>query len=43
VNATFAGASVVKIDKERYGYDVELSNGAEMKFNKQGACIGYDD
>ena len=43
VNATFAGTSVVKIDKERYGYDVELSNGAEMKFNKQGACIGYDD
>ena len=43
VNATFAGTSVVKIDKERHGYDVELSNGVELKFNQQGACIGYDD
>ena len=32
VNATCAGATVTKVDKERYGYDVELSNGMEMKF-----------
>ena len=43
VKATFSGASVVKIDKERHGYDVELSNGVELKFNHQGAFIGYDD
>ena len=43
VNANFAGISVVKIDKERHGYDVELSNGIEIKFNHQGAFIGYDD
>ena len=43
VNSTCAGATVTKIDKERYGYDVELSNGMEMKFNHAGAIIGYDD
>jgi hypothetical protein len=34
---------VSKIDKERYGYDIELSNDLELKFNHQGAIIGYDD
>ncbi|MBR4388039.1 MAG: PepSY-like domain-containing protein [Prevotella sp.] len=43
VKTSFGGTSVTKIDKERYGYDVELSNGMELKFNHQGVCIGYDD
>lgn len=43
VNANFAGCSVTKIDKERYGYDIELSNDIELKFNSQGALIGMDD
>lgn len=43
VKSSFGGTSVTKIDKERYGYDVELSNGMEVKFNHQGVCIGYDD
>ena len=34
---------ITKIDHERYGYDVELSNGIEMKINHQGQVIGYDD
>ena len=37
------GAAVIKIDKERYGYDVELSNGMELKFYPQGEFMGYDD
>lgn len=37
------GLSVVGIDKERSGYDVELSNGLELKFDKQGAFKRYDD
>lgn len=37
------GQNVVGIDKERHGYDVELTNGIEIKFNKQGQFIGYDD
>ena len=43
VKANFAGSAVVKIDKERYGYDIELSNGMELKFNHQGEFMGYDD
>ena len=43
VKANFAGAKIVKIDKERHGYDIELSNDLELKFNKQGQFIGIDD
>ena len=43
VKANFAGAMIVKIDKERHGYDIELSNDLELKFNKQGQFIGIDD
>lgn len=34
---------IVGIDKERSGYDVELSNGVEMKFNRAGEFVRYDD
>ena len=37
------GQKIVGIDKEHSGYDVELSNGVEMKFNKQGEFVKYDD
>lgn len=37
-----AGAKVVGIDKERSGYEVELSNGIDMKFDKNGNFIRYD-
>lgn len=37
------GARIVGIDRERNGYDVELSNGVEMKFDKAGKFRGYDD
>ena len=43
VKTHFAGAKVVKIDKERYGFDVELSNELELKFNKQGQLMNIDD
>ena len=43
VQANFAGAVITKIDKERYGYEIELSNDIDLKFNKQGALIGMDD
>lgn len=33
---------VVGIEKERGGYDVELSNGVEMKFDTQGRFLRYD-
>lgn len=34
---------IVGIDKERNGYEIELSNGIEMKFDKSGRFLGYDD
>ena len=43
VKTHFAGATIVKIDKERYGYDVELSNELDLKFNKKGQLVNIDD
>jgi hypothetical protein len=43
VSTNFAGTIITKIDKERYGYDIELSNDIDLKFNYQGALIGMDD
>lgn len=43
VKTNFAGAKVTKIDKERYGYEIELSNGLELKFNKAGQLLSMDD
>lgn len=36
------GAKVVGIERKRYGYEVELSNGIEMKFDKNGKFLRYD-
>ena len=43
VTTNFQGVIISKIDKERYGYDIELSNDIDLKFNYQGALIGMDD
>ena len=43
VQTSYPGATIVKIDKERYGFKIELSNDLEMKFNKQGALFDIDD
>lgn len=34
---------VTGIEKNNYGYDVELSNGVEMKFTEKGKFLCYDD
>lgn len=43
LQASFPGDFVTKIEKERNGYEVELSNGIDLKYNKQGALIEMDD
>lgn len=43
VNTNFSTIFITKIDKERYGYSVELSNDIELKFDKQGNLLGFDD
>lgn len=43
LQANFPDAMILKIDKEHYGYEVELANGLELKFNKQGVLTEVDD
>ncbi len=43
LQANFPGAAVTKIDKESFGYEVDLSTGVEMKYNEQGALMEMDD
>lgn len=37
------GAGVVKLERERNGYDITLANGIEMKFDSNGKLLDYDD
>ena len=43
VQTNYPGALIVKIDKERYGFDIELNNNLDLKFNPQGAIIEVDN
>lgn len=43
VEQTFPGASVIKIDRDRRGYDVKLNNGMELEFNKKFQMVDIDD
>lgn len=43
VNKKHKGANIVKIEKERRGYEIELSNGIDIKFNPKGEFVRYDD
>lgn len=43
VKKNHSGTRIVGIEKERNGYDIELSNGIDIKFDKNGNFIRYDD
>ncbi len=43
VKTNFQGCVITKIDKERYGYEIELSNDLDLKFDYQGVLVGMDD
>lgn len=43
IDANFPGQFVVKIDKELFGYEVELANDLDLKFTKDGRLVGVDD
>ena len=43
VKANYQSLPITKIDNNRYGYDIELSNGLELKFNANGQFMGIDD
>lgn len=43
VAKTHNGMKIVGIEKERNGYEVELSNGIDIKFDRNGSFVRYDD
>ncbi len=43
LQGNFPGVMVLKIDKDGSGYEVELANGLELKFNQAGALMEMDD
>jgi len=43
VNKSFPGTTILKLDRDRRGYDVELNNGLDLEFNKKFQMIEIDD
>jgi hypothetical protein len=45
VSANFKESKIVEVNKERYGYEIGLSDrlDLDLKFNASGGFIGYDD
>ena len=43
VKTNYANAAIVKIDKKYSGYEVELNNGLELKFDAKGNFLAIDD
>ena len=43
VKSTFPDAAIIKIDRDYRGYEVKLSNGLELEFNKYFQLIDIDD
>ncbi|MBR3087839.1 MAG: PepSY-like domain-containing protein [Prevotella sp.] len=43
VKVNFPESAIVKIEKNRYGYEVSLSNKVDLRFNRKGQFSGFDD
>lgn len=43
VKKSFAGESIRKIDRDKYTWEVELSNGLEIRFDRNFQVIDIDD
>lgn len=43
VKKNHGGSNIVSIERKRSGYEVKLSNGVEMEFDKNGRFKKYDD
>lgn len=43
VQSSFPGQMIVKIDREPYGHEIELSGDLELKFDKNGKLLHVDD
>ena len=43
VNARYPGAVIIRLKKDRTGYDIKLSNGLDIEFNKRFVITDIDD
>ena len=43
VRTTFAGATIVSLDRDRRGYDIKLSNGLDVEYNRAFQVVEIDD
>jgi hypothetical protein len=43
IKAHYPSLGVEKIERKRYGYEVELTNDLDMKFTLNGRFVGLDD
>ena len=43
VQTKYPGVMITKIDKELYGYEIEINNGLDLKFSPTGQLLGIDD
>ncbi len=43
VKGNFPNTRIVKIEKERFGYNVELNNDLELDFDSKGTFVRIDD
>ncbi len=43
VQVNFPGQLIAKIDREAFGYEIELSSDLELKFDKNGKMLEIDD
>ena len=43
VKTNYQALPITKIDKDAYGYEIELSNGMDLKFDTSGRFLGIDD
>lgn len=43
VNKSFPNTKIIKIEKNRFSYDVELTNGLDLEFDSKGNFVRIDD
>ena len=43
LKAQYSKQKVVSIDRDKKGYELKLTNGLELRYNKYGHFLGFDD
>ena len=43
IKAAYPNIAIIKISKKWYGYEVELMNDLDLRFDKEGKFVGIDD